>query len=124
MSYYAGFKRTSKTADKLLSFLAGGVNRRDLYTYQDAYVLSLPGFVWKKAPNIPYSARGDATCVQVGGRQVLSLFGKDVWALTEDPAPKGMLLFDVTAMQWTDSYDAAAGAYERPSALETWYNNG
>ncbi|EAQ85859.1 hypothetical protein CHGG_07112 [Chaetomium globosum CBS 148.51] len=114
-----------KTADGGYDiFLAGGVNRRDLFTYQDAYVLSLPGFVWRKAPNMPYSARGDATCVQIGGRQVLSLFGKDVWKLTDDPAPNGMLLFDMTDMQWKDSYDAAAGAYERPSVLETWYNNG
>ncbi|KAK4042712.1 hypothetical protein C8A01DRAFT_44332 [Parachaetomium inaequale] len=114
-----------KTADGGYDiFLYGGTNLRDLYTYQDAYILSLPGFVWTKAPNLPYSARADMACVTVGNRQVLSLFGKDLWHLTTDPAPKGLLLFDATAMQWKDSYDAAAGAYERPSELKTWYSNG
>lgn len=80
--------------------------------------------MWRKVPDIPYSARGDATCVQIGGRHVLSMFGKDIWGLTQDPAPNGMLIFDLVAMQWRDSYDAAAGEYERPSDLKTWYTNG
>ncbi|KAK4148060.1 uncharacterized protein C8A04DRAFT_33588 [Dichotomopilus funicola] len=105
-------------------FISGGINLRDLLTYQDAYMLSLPGFVWRKVPDIPYSARGDATCVQIGPRHVLSMFGKDIWGLTQDPAPNGMLIFDLVAMQWRDSYDATAGEYERPSDLKTWYNNG
>jgi hypothetical protein len=73
---------------------------------------------------MPYSARADMACATMNGRQVLSLFGKDLWHLTTDPAPNGLLVFDATAMQWKDSYDAAAGAYERHNELKTWYSNG
>jgi len=58
------------------------------------------------------------------GRQVLSLFGYDEFGIAMDPAPNGMLVFDMTTMQWKDSYDANAGPYKRPDDLNTWYSNG
>lgn len=34
----------------------GGENQRDKFKYQDAYVLSLPGFVWTKVVDAPGGA--------------------------------------------------------------------
>ena len=34
------------------------------------------------------------------------------------------MLFDMTAMEWKDSYDATAAVYERANDLKTWYGNG
>jgi hypothetical protein len=55
---------------------------------------------------------------------VLSIGGADNSRTDPDPAPQGLLLFDMTAMEWKDSYDATAAAYERNSDLKTWYSNG
>ena len=41
-----------------------------------------------------------------------------------DPAPQGLLLFDITAMKWTSAYDANAAAYKTPQVFEQWYSNG
>ena len=60
----------------------------------------------------------------VGKRQVLSIGGYDnVWD-DQDPAPQGLLLFDMTEMRWKDSYDAEAPQYARPEKIEEWYRNG
>jgi hypothetical protein len=65
------------------------------------------------------------TCVSVGQRQVLSIGGTtgDNPA-DKDPATQGLQLFDVTEMEWKDSYDANAPAYQRAPVIEAWYNNG
>jgi hypothetical protein len=55
---------------------------------------------------------------------VLSIGGTDKSRTDPDPAPQGLLLFDMTTLQWKDSYDANAAAYERASDLKTWYSNG
>ncbi len=34
------------------------------------------------------------------------------------------MLFDMTTMEWKDSFDATAAVYERASDLKTWYSNG
>ncbi|KAK4158055.1 hypothetical protein C8A00DRAFT_39611 [Chaetomidium leptoderma] len=105
-------------------FLFGGANGRDKFNYQDAYILSLPGFVWTKVPDPPGGARTGVTCVRVGKRQVLSIGGADNSRTAADAAPQGLLLFDMTAMEWKDSYDASAAEYERAPALKSWYTNG
>ncbi|KAK4251770.1 hypothetical protein C7999DRAFT_10577 [Corynascus novoguineensis] len=106
-------------------FLAGGVSYGDFLTYDDAYVLSLPGFVWTKVSSMPYGvARSASACVPMRGRQILHAFGYDFWAVRPDPAPNGLLLFDMATLQWKESYDADAKPYERPKDLQTWYNNG
>jgi hypothetical protein len=107
------------------SLLFGGANERDRFTYDDAYILSLPGFVWTKVPTSPAGTRRTFACVPVGKRQVLSIGGTSSGAWNEpDPAPQGLLLFDMTEMKWKDSYDPNAADYERPPDLKTWYSNG
>ena len=53
-------------AEQMYSFLSGGANGRDKYNYQDAYILSLPGFVWTRAPDPPGGARYGAVCTAPG----------------------------------------------------------
>ncbi len=60
----------------------------------------------------------------MGNRQVLSVGGADNSRTNPDPAPQGLLLFDMTTLEWKDSYDATAAAYERHSDLKAWYGNG
>ncbi|KAK0638453.1 hypothetical protein B0T16DRAFT_421214 [Cercophora newfieldiana] len=108
-------------------FLFGGVNLRDKFTYHDAYILSLPGFVWTKLSEPPAGPRAEQTCVAVGKRQVLSIGGTNPYLAQwtdPDPAPNGLLVFDMTAMAWRDSYDANAAAYEAPDAVQSWYSKG
>ena len=108
------------------SLLAGGHNHRDRYIYADAYILSLPGFVWTQVPDLTTAAdaRSDHTCVAVGKRQILSIGGTNTAWSQPDPAPQGLVLFDMTEMRWKGSYDANAEAYERSTAIKNWYNNG
>jgi len=108
-------------------FMSGGMNQRDKFAYNDAYVLSLPGFVWTKLPDPPGGPRAEQSCVAVGNRQVLSIGGTNPYSkqwTDPDPAPQGLLIFDMTAMQWKDSYDANAAAYESPEVIKGWYSNG
>ena len=122
---HANFDRTKPlTSAPKPSFLTGGENKRDKIFYDDAYILSLPGFVWTKVPNQPAGKRTIATCVSVGNRQVLSIGGTAGGWADQDPAPQGLLLFDMTDMKWKDSYDANAAAYQRATDLKTWYSNG
>jgi hypothetical protein len=62
--------------------------------------------------------------VGVGKRQVLSIGGTASDWTDRDPAPQGLLLFDMTDMKWKNEYDANAAAYQRPAGINTWYNNG
>lgn len=55
---------------------------------------------------------------------MLSIGGSDKARTDPDPAPQGLLLFDMTTLQWKDSYDANAAAYERANDLKAWYGNG
>ncbi|KAK4032433.1 hypothetical protein C8A01DRAFT_20491 [Parachaetomium inaequale] len=105
-------------------FLFGGSNARDKYEYEDAYVLSLPGFVWTKVPTPPAGPRHSHTCVSAGNRQVLSIGGLAGDWRTADTAPQGLLLFDMATMAWKDSYDTNAAAYEQAEVIKSWYGNG
>lgn len=60
----------------------------------------------------------------VGKRQILTIGGHNGLWKVADPAPQGLLVFDMTAMKWKDSYDASAAAYESADDLKNWYNNG
>ncbi|KAK4149394.1 hypothetical protein C8A00DRAFT_18906 [Chaetomidium leptoderma] len=104
-------------------FLAGGRNHRDQFRYDDAYILSLPGFVWTKAPDSPAGRRQLSACVSVGKRQMLNIGGHNGSFGDQDPAPQGLLLFDMTEMKWKDSFNADAADYERAATIKTWYSD-
>lgn len=42
---------------------------------------------------------------------------------TPDPWTKGLGIFDMTTLSWTNAYDAAAPAYEQPSLVSQFYVN-
>jgi hypothetical protein len=41
----------------------------------------------------------------------------------QDPWTNGLGIFDMTTLSWTNAYDAAAPAYERPSLVSQFYAN-
>lgn len=102
----------------------GGHNDRDRLYYEDAYILSLPGFVWVRVSDTPYGKRTTASCIAVGNRQMLSVAGNDGSWTTPDPAPQGLQLFDMTTLEWKLSFDADAAPYERNAGISKWYTNG
>lgn len=104
------------------SFIFGGENRiNNRKKYKDAYILSLPGFVWTKLPDAPAGGRAYHQCVAVGRRQVLSIGGVETVNKDRDKAPQGLLVYDMTAMKWNDFYDANLPAYEAPDTVKRWY---
>jgi hypothetical protein len=63
--------------------------------------------------------------VVAGKRQVLSIGGTNDGSWSDpDPAPQGLLLFDMTDLKWKDSYDATAAAYKRANDIDSFYSNG
>jgi hypothetical protein len=45
----------------------------------------------------------------------------DTWATWKDPWPNGLGIFDMTALNWTDTYDAKADPYERGGLVDDFY---
>ena len=118
----AGFRDEQNGSYEI--FLLGGRNERDRFPYQNAYVLSLPGFVWRRLPDLASGPRFDHTCVAVGGRQILSIGGYTGQRWEKDEAPQGLLLFDAAEWKWKDKYEPDAGAYLRNEEIGRWYANG
>ncbi|KAK4679884.1 hypothetical protein QC764_208130 [Podospora pseudoanserina] len=120
----AGFATKEGGYDILLF---GGESKREPeldFRYEDAWILSLPGFVWTKAPNMPTQRRADHHCTPAGKRQVISVGGTAPGWREPDPAPQGLMVFDMPSMTWRFNYDADAGDYESPQVIKDWYKNG
>ncbi|KAK4223302.1 hypothetical protein QBC38DRAFT_334075, partial [Podospora fimiseda] len=107
-------------------FVFAGGNERDKITYDDAYVLSLPGFVWNKLPVSPAGTRLHHSCVAVGTRQVLVVGGTTGSGMKiPDPAPQGLQIFDMTKWEWSFTYESNdGGVYESGKAIKEWYEKG
>ncbi|KAK1974288.1 hypothetical protein LZ30DRAFT_416493 [Colletotrichum cereale] len=106
-------------------FVFGGTNEEKRITYDDVFVLSLPGFTWTQIIYNPANPRRYHSCAIVGNRQMLSVGGTDgqtAWS-TVDPWPQGLGLFDMTDWTWKTDYDANAEAYETSSIIRDWYKN-
>jgi hypothetical protein len=52
--------------------------------------------------------------LSIGGIQEDALYSQEPW-------PKGLGIFDMTTLNWTNAYDAAALAYEQPSLVSQFY---
>ncbi|KAF4313032.1 hypothetical protein GTA08_BOTSDO00861 [Botryosphaeria dothidea] len=122
------------TRDEFCMAAAKGENSTELFifgcwtvatgvTHNYSYILSLPAFHWFKGPTNS-SPRVGLTCYPVGsGRQVLVIGGQDNnnntyrWE-NPDPWTQGLGIFDMTAMEWSDGYDAGAGAYSSPQVVK------
>jgi hypothetical protein len=90
------------------------------------YVLSLPAFNWQKASYTPRRSRAWHTCNLVGNRQMVVVGGKQPWLNDSSQIPdiwtQGIGVFDLSAMEWEDQYDAAAAPYVTPDVVKAWYN--
>ena len=94
----------------------------------EVYVLSLPSFVWFKANYTSSDPRIFHTCNIVGNRQMLSIGGLNPSAANAyaagndtDPFWEGVKVFDLTALQWTNYFNATAAPYVAPSTIATHY---
>ncbi|KAK4186191.1 kelch repeat-containing protein [Podospora australis] len=97
-------------------FIYGGYNRQTDSASGEVYILSLPGFVFFKAPtdSTPTAPpRVDHACVLVGRSQMLSIGGTDILPSGHN----GMLDPD-------PCYDADAKDYESPEVIKRWYDRG
>ncbi|KAF6830910.1 kelch repeat protein [Colletotrichum plurivorum] len=104
-------------------FVFGGFNGDTQATFDDVFVLSLPGFVWTQVPYKSALTRRYQTCTLVGRRQMLSVGGTDGktgWT-GEDPWPRGLGLFDMTDWVWKTDYNADAADYETHKTIQDWY---
>ena len=97
----------------------------------EVYVLSLPSFVWFKANYTSSDPREGHTCHVVGNRQMLSIGGLNPSAIDHtaavnetDPFWQGIKVFDLTAMQWTNYFNATAAPYLAPSVITAYYAAG
>lgn len=93
--------------------------------FDEIYVLSLPAFAWFKADYTAMQSRHKHTC-EVFGRQMLSIGGysttdNNLGYPSTDRFFQGLGIFDLTAMQWSDSYDANAEPYQTPDVVKAWY---
>jgi len=78
-----------------------------------------------QVPNQSPIRRLGHTCSVIGKRQMISIGGNQEATLTnQDPWTKGLGIFDIDVdHSWTNAYDAAAPAYERPSLVSQFYAN-
>ncbi|KAK2000051.1 kelch repeat protein [Colletotrichum falcatum] len=114
-------------------FVFGGSNIANKETYDEVHILSLPGFVWKKADYAPSSPRDAVSCIVAGQRQMVTVGGVNRMRWDDnstdffrdpDPLPQGVGVFDLTDLKWKDEYDAGASSYDSPAVIKTWYNEG
>ena len=112
------------------SFVYGGASVSYDTSFDDLYVLSLPGFHWFRADDTRSDTqRASSACVVVGKRQMLTIGGVNYakgevkyWK-DQDPWPQGLGIFDMTAMSWVrnGSYNAEAEEYQAPRMVQDWY---
>lgn len=112
------------------SFVYGGANEPDSVGFDDIHVLSLPGFVWRRAQYPSRSPRDNHACVVAGKRQMITVGGVDSqmgspehWR-TKDPNPQGLGIFDLTELEWKATFEADASDYQAPDMIRSWYDDG
>jgi hypothetical protein len=109
-------------------FMYGGLSSETGRTNDDTFVLSLPGFNFFRAQK--GTPRGDHSCGLGRGGQVISVGGLDGFrgfpASYSDPDPwsRGIGVFDMSRMVWSDRYDSAHAPYETSSVIAQWYAAG
>ena len=118
----------SVTYDIYPSFIYGGDDEdgEARNTLSDIHVLSIPAFQWFEIePETQNTRRTYHDCASAGNSQMIVVGGQDIsrWETTDKWA-QGLGIFDMNSLQWKDSYDADAGAYESPGIVRDWYANG
>lgn len=102
--------------------------------FDDAYVLTLPGFHWTKASYTARNPRHSLSCNGVGGGQIITIGGVDTTRegpgtmyegvfTTSDPFPQGIAVFDLATLKITDTYKANRTSYTPNTAIQGYYND-
>lgn len=102
--------------------------------YDEAFVLTLPGFYWAKASYPAMRPRHGLTCNAVGGGQILTIGGVDTAQddtdnphtagfNTPDPRPHGLDIFDMTTLNWKVSYTSKPATYMAAPEIRSYYRN-
>jgi hypothetical protein len=101
--------------------------------YMDVFVLSMPAFKWFKTDAPSESRRANHFCQVIGQGQMLVIGGRDpshdpsldnsFWPNDADPWTRGLNIFDMTALKWTNRYNASAKNYEQPAMVKQYYMN-
>jgi hypothetical protein len=101
--------------------------------YLDVFVLSMPAFRWFKTNAPTESRRANHFCQIIGQRQMLVIGGRDpshdpssdgsFWPNDADPWTRGLNIFDMTGLKWTNAYNASAKKYEQPAIVKKYYTN-
>jgi hypothetical protein len=102
--------------------------------FDEAYVLTLPGFNWVKASYPALNPRHGLTCNSIGGGQILTIGGlnssqngpddlyKDVFN-TQDQFTQGLAVFDLNTLSWKDSFSASQTTYSPAPQIRSFYAN-
>ena len=101
--------------------------------YLDVFILSMPAFKWFKAYAPTESRRSNHFCQVIGQSQMLVIGGRDpshdsssdgsFWPNNADPWTRGLNIFDMTALKWTNKYNANAKDYQQPVKVKQYYTN-
>ncbi|KAK3402244.1 hypothetical protein B0T20DRAFT_390143 [Sordaria brevicollis] len=108
-------------------FVYGGADRHWTKSFDDLFILSLPGFVWLRADARSSQPRNNHDCVVIGKRQMLvyggNFFGPKDYLTSKDPWDQGLGIFDLTELAWDaeGKYNASADDYRTPKVVEDWY---
>jgi hypothetical protein len=100
--------------------------------FDEAYVLTLPGFNWVRADYPALNPRHGLSCNSIGGGQILTIGGlntsqngpdnlyDDVFN-TQDQFTQGLAIFDMNTLAWKDSYSANQTTYAPAPAIQSFY---
>ncbi|KAK4219644.1 hypothetical protein QBC37DRAFT_394525 [Rhypophila decipiens] len=108
-------------------------------SFDDAYVLTLPGFHWVKADYTAEHPRYGLSCNAVGGGQVVTIGGADPTQKiqqgqvnngagysapfsTPDPFTQGLGVFDLSTLSWKTKYQPMRFPYTPAPQIQDYYN--
>ncbi|KAK0728247.1 hypothetical protein B0T26DRAFT_767475 [Lasiosphaeria miniovina] len=131
----AGVESNNRTYELLVYGGWAGELGSAAVSYDEAFVLTLPGFRWIKADYPARHPRYGLTCNAAGGGQVLTIGGVDptqnmsasadayeaVFG-TPDPFVQGLAVFDLGSLAWKDAYVSKPAAYVSAPQIQKYYN--
>ena len=86
----------------------------------DLHILSLPAFQWFKAQTPSPDQRTHHTCHPAGNNQMVIIGGYDK---IPDPWASSINVYDMSALQWKDRYEADADPYKPPNVVSQYYSS-
>lgn len=111
---------------------AGNLGSRAI-PYDEAFVLTIPGFYWVKARYPAQHPRHGLSCNAVGRGQILTIGGVDTTQRkgrnpyeavfdTPDPFHHGLAIFDMHTLSWKNKFVAKSGLYVAAPDIQAYYN--